>query len=75
MGMPQSRFIWIGLMKGSPVLMMDHWTRFSRSGSYGQPRLATMEKGKIIFEAVVKALVELVREFGARPRSERVDMH
>lgn len=75
MGMPESRFIWMDLMKGSPVLMMDHWTRFSRSGTYGQPRLATKEKGRIVFETVVKALVELVHEFHARPRNDRADMH
>lgn len=74
-GFPRSRYIWMDLMKGSPVLMMDHWSRFSRSGAYGQPSLATKEKGKIIFEAVVKALVELVEEFRQRPRQERVDQH
>ncbi|MBI3666862.1 MAG: creatininase family protein, partial [Acidobacteria bacterium] len=41
----------------------------------GDPTLATAEKGKKIFDAVVAALVELVREFRKRPRGERVDWH
>jgi len=57
------------------VLYMDHWTRFSRSGVVGDPTLATVEKGRAIFDAVVTALVELVREFKARTRGERQDLH
>ncbi|MGA2630050.1 MAG: creatininase family protein [Terriglobia bacterium] len=74
-GLPKSRYIWMDLMKGSPVLMMDHWSRISRSGTVGQPRLATREKGKVIVEAVVQGLIELVEEFRRRPRQERVDLH
>ncbi len=74
-GLPPSRFIWMDLMKGSPVLYMDHWTRFSKSGVVGDPTVATAEKGRKIFEAVVAALVELVREFRARVRGERQDLH
>jgi len=73
--LPPSKFIWMDLMKGSPVLYMDHWTRFSRSGVVGDPTLATADKGRQIFDAVVDALVELVREFRARPRGERADLH
>ena len=54
---------------------MDHWTRFSRSGVVGDPTLATVEKGQEIFDAVVAALVELVREFGVQQRGERMDLH
>lgn len=75
MNVPPSRFIWLDLMQGSPVLLMDHWTRFSRSGVVGDPTLATAEKGRRIFDAVVAALIELVREFKMRPRAERVDLH
>ena len=75
MNLPPSKFIWLDLMKGSPVLLMDHWTRFSRSGVVGDPTLATADKGKRVFDAVVAALVELVREFRSRPRGERKDLH
>jgi creatinine amidohydrolase/Fe(II)-dependent formamide hydrolase-like protein len=67
--------MWLDLMQGAPVLYMDHWTRFSRSGVVGDPTLATAGKGRAIFDAVVAALVELVREFKTRTRGERQDLH
>lgn len=74
-GLPSSRFIWMDLMSSSPVLLMDHWSRFSKSGVVGDPTLATKEKGKKVFEAVVEALVELVKEFRDCRRNTRQDMH
>ena len=47
---------------------MDHWTRFSKTGVHGDPTLATPEKGKVIYEAVVNAFVRLVKEFKDRPQ-------
>jgi hypothetical protein len=35
---------------------MDSWTCFSKSGVNGDPTLAAAEKGRIIFEAVVRTL-------------------
>lgn len=74
-GMPESEFIWMDLMDGSPVHLMDEWTRFSKSGTYGDPTIATAEKGRLIFDAVVEAFVRLAREFKNRPRGERTDYH
>ena len=74
-GIPKSDFIWMDLMEGSPVLLTDRWSRFSHSSTSGDPTLATEEKGRIVFEAVVEALVRLVREFKRRPRNEPVDLH
>jgi creatinine amidohydrolase len=73
--LPQTKFTWMDLMKGSPVLLMDHWTRFSKSGVSGDPTLASKEKGAKVFEAVVSALMELVKTFQAYDRGERVDNH
>ena len=75
MGMPESEFIWMDLIDGSPVALMDEWTRFSKTGVSGDPTLATAEKGKVVFEAVVDAFVRMVREFKRRPRGERTDHH
>lgn len=75
LGMPESEFIWMDLLEGSPVLLMDQWSRFSQSATSGDPTLATEEKGKIVFEAVVDAFVRLVREFKNRPRREPTDHH
>jgi creatinine amidohydrolase len=74
-GMPPSRFVWMDLMSASPVLLMDQWSRFSKSGVVGDPTLATREKGEIIFAAVVAALVDLVREFKTYDRAPSQDMH
>jgi len=41
----------------------------------GDPTLATQEKGRIIFDAVVHNFVRMAREFKNRPRGERVDYH
>ena len=74
-GMPESEFIWMDLMEGSPVHLMDEWTRFSKTGTYGDPTIATPGKGEVIFEAVVSAFVRLAREFRNRPRGARTDYH
>jgi len=47
---------------------------FSRL-TVGDPTVATKEKGKTMFDAVVERMVELVREFRDRPRGQREDMH
>lgn len=74
-GLPPSRFIWMDLMDSSPVLLMDRWTRFSKSGVVGDPTLASKEKGRKVFEAVVQSLIRLVREFKNYPRGASQDMH
>lgn len=74
-GMPESEFIWMDLMQGSPVRLMDEWTRFSKSGVYGDATVATAEKGEKVFEAVVAAFIRLVHEMKNRPRGERTDYH
>jgi creatinine amidohydrolase len=74
-GMPPSEFIWMDILERSPVLLMDQWSRFSKSGVSGDPGLASVNKGQIIFEAVVEALVRLAREFKNRPRGDRTDFH
>ena len=63
------------LMDGSPVHLMDEWTRFSKTGTYGDPTIASAAKGGPIFEAVVDAFVRLAREFKNRARGERSDYH
>jgi creatinine amidohydrolase len=75
MNLPPSDFIWNDLTDPGPIRMMDYWTCFSKSGTNGDPTLATAEKGKIIFETVVNNFVKFAREFKNRPRGERVDYH
>jgi creatinine amidohydrolase len=75
MSMPDSDFIWMDLLDGSPVLFMDEWTRVSKSGVIGDPTLATAAKGRVIFEAVIEAFLRLVHEFKNRQRGKRTDYH
>jgi creatinine amidohydrolase/Fe(II)-dependent formamide hydrolase-like protein len=72
---PPSEFVWNDLTDPGPVRMMDYWTCFSKSGVNGYPTLATAQKGKQNFDAVVSNFVEFAREFKARPMGERVDYH
>jgi len=74
-GSTRSEFIWNDLTDPGPIRMMDYWTRFSKSGVNGDPTLAAAEKGRVIFESVVRNFVRLAREFKNRLDGERVDYH
>lgn len=57
------------------TVFMDWWSRISKTGTVGDPTLATAEKGKIVFEAAATELVKLVREFRNWTGMPRRDMH
>ncbi len=57
------------------VRFADWWGRWTKVGVHGDPTAATAEKGKIIWEAVLSRLVELVNEFRAWPIASRSDQH
>jgi creatinine amidohydrolase/Fe(II)-dependent formamide hydrolase-like protein len=48
---------------------------FSKTGVAGDPTLASAEKRKKVFEAVVAALIDLVREFKNYDRGNAQDLH
>jgi creatinine amidohydrolase len=58
-----------------PVRFSDFWGRWTKTGVHGDPTKATAEKGKILFEAAVSRMVELVSELRAWPIAKREDMH
>jgi creatinine amidohydrolase len=58
-----------------PVRFNDFWGRWTKTGVHGDARCATAEKGKIIFEAAVSGLLELVDELRAWPIEKRADLH
>jgi creatinine amidohydrolase len=58
-----------------PVRFNDFWGRWTRTGVHGDPTKATAEKGRVLFEAAVAGLVDLVGELRAWPIAERQDMH
>ncbi len=53
----------------------DYWGRWTQVGVHGDPTAATAEKGKVIWEAVLSGLIELVDEFRAWPIAPRSDQH
>ena len=57
------------------VRFSDYWGRWTKVGVHGDPTAATAEKGKVVWEAVVPALIELIDEFRAWPIAERSDQH
>src|SRR5438034_822206 len=58
-----------------PVRFNDFWGRWTQTGVHGDPTKATPEKGRILFEAAVSGLVELVGELRSWPIAQRQDMH
>ena len=57
------------------VRFNDFWGRWTTLGVHGDPTKATAKKGKIIFEAAVDGLIELVDEIRAWPVEARSDQH
>ncbi|NPV09287.1 MAG: creatininase family protein [Anaerolineae bacterium] len=57
------------------VRFADYWGRWTNKGVHGDPTAATAEKGKIVFEAAVTRMIELVDEWRAWPIAQRSDQH
>jgi creatinine amidohydrolase len=70
-----SKYYWHDLGGGSPVRMMEWWSRISETGAIGDPTLATADKGKRWFEATVDNLIEFIREFRKFEIRPRRDHH
>jgi creatinine amidohydrolase len=58
-----------------PVRFNDFWGRWTNLGVHGDARPATAEKGRVILEAAVDALINIVREWRQWPIGERMDQH
>jgi creatinine amidohydrolase len=71
----KSKYTWHDLASGPPVRLVEWWSRISKSGTIGDPTLATRDKGQLWFEATVTALVEFIHEFRAFPIRPKVDLH
>jgi creatinine amidohydrolase len=57
------------------VRFNDYWGRWTKLGVHGDPTCATAEKGRIVFEAAVSGLLELVDEIRDWPIEPRSDQH
>lgn len=70
-----SKYFFLDLERGAPVLFMDWWTRWNTSGVVGDPTVSTREKGEILWDETIANLIELAEEFRSFPVEERVDHH
>jgi len=51
----------------NPVFMNDYWSTVSETGTWGDPTVATAEKGEMIINAAATELVRIMRELRQRP--------
>ncbi len=58
-----------------PVRFADYWGRWTTTGVHGDPTAATAEKGRVLFEAAVDRLIEVVDEWRGWPMDERQSQH
>ena len=70
-----TEFFYWDLQTPSPIFFQEWFSRYSRTGTVGDPTKATAEKGRRFVEAVVERMVTLIREFRAREIRPRVDHH
>jgi creatinine amidohydrolase len=67
---------YVDLTLGSGPATIISWTSsYSESGSFGNPELATAEKGRLVYERATDRLVEMVRWFRSRPTESRRELH
>lgn len=71
----QSEFFYWDLQSPSPVFFQEFFSRYSQTGTLGDPTKATSEKGRRFLEAAVETLVRLISDLRAREIRPRVDHH
>ncbi len=71
----RTEFFYWDLQNPSPVFFQEWFSRYSRTGTVGDPTKATAEKGKRFVDAVVDRMVVLIKEFRAREIQPRTDHH
>jgi creatinine amidohydrolase len=71
----KTEFFYWDLQRPSPVFFQEWFSRYSKTGTVGDPTKATREKGERFAEAVVERLMLLIREFRQREVQPRVDHH
>ena len=75
MPVQRSEYFYWDLQAPSPVFFQEFFSRYSRTGTLGDPTKASVEKGDRFVAAVVKRLVDLIRELRQREILPRVDHH
>ncbi|MEZ5398355.1 MAG: creatininase family protein [Bryobacteraceae bacterium] len=75
MPVQRSEFFYWDLQAPSPVFFQEFFSRYSKTGTLGDPTKATRDKGQRFTDAVVDQMVRLIRELRARVVEPRVDHH
>lgn len=70
-----TEFFYWDLEAPAPIQFQEWFSRYSKTGTVGDPTLATAAKGKRFVEAAVDRLCALLDEFLAREIAARVDHH
>jgi creatinine amidohydrolase len=70
-----SEFFYWDLERPSPVVFQEWFSRYSKTGTVGDPTKATKAKGEQFVNAVVERMVALIQEFRERKIGARVDHH
>jgi len=71
----QDGYYYIDLFGSGPVTLFDWTSTYTEIGSFGQPSLATKNKGKLFFEEATNNLIEYVGELFEQPMRSRKDHH
>jgi creatinine amidohydrolase len=71
---PPSDYFYIDWFDG-PGSMMEYWSTLSRTGTMGDPTLATAEKGEVLLAAAADELLMVIDEMHTRVIRPRVDHH
>ena len=71
----RSEFFYWDLQTPSPVFFQEFFSRYSRTGTLGDPTKASLRKGELFVAGVVETMIRLIRELRAREIADRVDHH
>jgi creatinine amidohydrolase len=71
---PPSDYFYYDWVDG-PGSMMEYWSTLSRTGTMGDPTVATAAKGQVFLQAAVDELLMVIGEMKRRQIRSRVDHH
>jgi creatinine amidohydrolase len=71
----RSEFFYWDLQRPSPVFFQEFFSRYSRTGTLGDPTKASVEKGRRFVEGTVERMIRVIRELREREILPRVDHH